>query len=393
MISTQEAKTILREYSQPLPSKRVPLLHAGGRILAETIVALIDVPPFDQSSVDGYALNYKDLTEYTTLLLSQEIPAGKASETALKPGETARIFTGSPMPNGADTVIMQEFTEVIGNTVRCNDLNLKLGGNVRPQGSQTKCGENALAAGSILTPAAIGLIAGLGITEVSIIPSPKIALITTGNELVVPGDQLLHGQVFESNSYSLRAALAEMRIDSIATYSVRDEELLLTETIRAAFEDCEVLILTGGVSVGDYDYVPKALENCGVEKIIHKIRQRPGKPFYFGVLGSKLVFGLPGNPSSVLTCFYRYVKPMLLQLMNIHPSEPHTVTLPIAKDYIKKEGLTFFLKGCIVDGEAMPLGAQESYQMNSYARAECLIELEESRKEYQKGDRVTAYLL
>lgn len=393
MISVHEAKKILQENARPLPPKVVPLLQACGRILANDIISPINVPPFHQSSVDGYAFNYSDLSIYHTLNLSQEIPAGKSSTTELKPGETARIFTGSPLPKGADTVIMQEFVEVHDNKVSCKDEFLKIGANVRPMGSQTKQGECALAKGALLTPAAIGLLAGLGITEVSIIPSPRIALITTGNELVEPGNQLLPGQVFESNSYSLQAVLGEMHIELSAKASVSDNESQTTDCIRELLADCDVLLLTGGVSVGDYDYVPQALANCGVEKIIHKIRQRPGKPFYFGVLGEKLVFGLPGNPSSVLTCFYRYVRPTLFQLMALQPSEPITLTIPLAKEYTKKSGLTYFLKGQVQDGLAVPLGAQESYQMNTYATAECLIELEESRSEYQEGDTVTTYLI
>jgi len=393
MISVHEAKKILQENARPLPPKVVPLLQARGRILANDIISPINVPPFHQASVDGYSFNYNDLSNYSHLNLSQEIPAGKSSTTELKPGETARIFTGSPLPKGADTVIMQEFVEVHDNKVSCKDEFLKIGGNVRPMGSQTKQGECALATGALLTPAAIGLLAGLGITEVSIIPSPRIALITTGNELVEPGNQLLPGQVFESNSYSLQAALGEMHIELSAKASVSDNESQTTDCIRELLADCDVLLLTGGVSVGDYDYVPQALANCGVQKIIHKIRQRPGKPFYFGMLGEKLVFGLPGNPSSVLTCFYRYVRSALFQLMAIQPSEPITLTIPLAKEYTKKSGLTYFLKGQVQDGLAVPLGAQESYQMNTYATAECLIELEESRSEYQEGDTVTTYLI
>lgn len=393
MISVHEAKKILQNYTRPLPPNVVSLLQACGRVLANDIISPINVPPFHQSSVDGYAFNYSDLSRYPQLRLSQEIPAGKSSDRELQSGETARIFTGSPLPIGADTVIMQEFVEVHDNKVTCKDEFLKIGGNVRPMGSQTMRGECALPSGTLLTPAAIGLLAGLGITEVSIIPTPKIALITTGNELVEPGNQLLPGQVFESNSYSLQAALGEMHIELSAKASVSDNELQTTDCIRELLADCDVLLLTGGVSVGDYDYVPQALANCGVEKIIHKIRQRPGKPFYFGVLGEKIVFGLPGNPSSVLTCFYRYVRPALYQLMAIQPSEPIARTIPLAKDYTKKSGLTYFLKGQVQDGRAVPLGAQESYQMNTYARAECLIELDEMRTEYHAGEPVTVYML
>jgi len=393
MISVHEAKKILQENVRPLPLKVVPLLQACGRVLANDIISPINVPPFHQSSVDGYAFNYNDLSMYPHLALVEEIPAGKSSDTSLHAGETARIFTGSPLPQGADTVIMQEFVEVHDNKVSCKDEFLKIGGNVRPMGSQTKHGECALPKGIMLTPAAIGLLAGLGIAEAAIIPTPKIALITTGNELVEPGKQLLPGQVFESNSYSLQAALGEMNIRLSAKASVGDNQTQTADCIRDLLANCDVLILTGGVSVGDYDYVPQALANCGVEKIIHKIRQRPGKPFYFGMLGEKLVFGLPGNPSSVLTCFYRYVRPALYQLMAIKPSEPITRTIPLSKDYTKKSGLTYFIKGQVQDGLAVPLGAQESYQMNTYARAECLIELEEERTEYQAGEQVTVYML
>ena len=285
------------------------------------------------------------------------------------------------MPPGADTVVMQEKVKVASSSgsedeLIIEDENIRPGNNVRPRGSEIKGGSIALAKGSYLSPAAIGFLAGIGITKVNVYPKPSISIIVTGKELQQPGKPLQYGQVYESNSFALKAALEQLNITSIKI-SWADDELEILKTILAeALEQSDVVLLTGGISAGDYDFVLQAATECGVQKLFHKVKQRPGKPLYFGIKGRKPVFGLPGNPSSVLTCFYEYVIPALEKLSN-KKSAVKSINVSLAKSFQKAAGLTHFLKGFYDGNTALPLDAQESYRLSSFAKANCLVQIDE----------------
>jgi len=245
---------------------------------------------------------------------------------------------------------------------------------------------------SVLSPAAIGFLAGIGITEVKVYPNALITIIITGNELQQPGEPLQHGQVYESNSFALKAALKKLAIDNIQIFYATDKPEIITDTLKKALEKSDVVLLTGGISVGDYDFVLQAATECGVEKLFHKIKQRPGKPLYFGKKGNKLVFGLPGNPSSVLTCFYQYVIPVLEKLSK-RKIGLQTIKAPLAKPFQKNTDLLHFLKG-FYDGETVAsLDAQESYRLSSFAKANCLIQIDEDITSLKEGELVNVYLL
>ncbi|HEU5165839.1 MAG TPA: molybdopterin molybdotransferase MoeA, partial [Chitinophagaceae bacterium] len=245
---------------------------------------------------------------------------------------------------------------------------------------------------NILSPAAIGFLAGIGITEVKAFPNPSISIIVTGNELQQPGNPLQHGQVFESNSFALKAVLRQLSIDSIQILYASDKPEIVTGSLKKALEQSDVVLLTGGISVGDYDFVLQASTECGVEKLFHKIKQRPGKPLYFGKKGNKLVFGLPGNPSSVLTCFYQYVIPALEKLSK-RKIGLQIIKVPLAKAFQKNTGLTHFLKGFYNGKTALPLDAQESFRLSSFAKANCLIQIDEEITSLKEGELVDVYLL
>jgi molybdopterin molybdotransferase len=393
MITVAEAKKCINENTGLLPVVAVPLGESGGMILAQDIRSELDVPPFDQSAMDGYAFRFDDLAAGQPLRVVGAIPAGVQTNQPLAAGEAMRIFTGAPVPQDADTVVMQEHVTVAGDQIRIEDPPLKQGGNVRPRGSQTQKGETALPAGAKLTPAAIGFLAGLGVETVSVWAKPRICLLITGNELAPPGSPLQPGQVYESNSFALAAALRELHIQPTLVFRSDDNEARITEYLKTGIETCDLVLVTGGISVGDHDLVKKSLENCLVETVFYKVKQKPGKPLYFGRKANTLLFGLPGNPASVLTCFYEYVVPAIQKMTGKVDPAPSGLTKVLAADFAKKAGLTYFLKGKL-DGESViPLGAQESYRMNSFADADCLIVLEENKSEYRKGETVEVHLL
>ena len=392
MISVKEAKAIIRNNVQPLAPVMIPIAQAGGCTLAEDVYAATDIPAFNQSSMDGYAFRFSDWSAGSELIIAGEIPAGTAPTASLPAKRAMRIFTGAAVPQGADTVVMQEKVVVANNTLQLQDEQLKPGNNVRAKGSEIKTGSQALTKNSFLSPAAIGFLAGIGLNELPVYPIPSVCIIVTGKELQQPGESLQYGQVYESNSFALRTALRQLQINDITVVWADDDLIILKNILEQALQQHDVVLLTGGVSVGDYDFVLEAAGLCGVTRLFHKIKQRPGKPLFFGKKDNKVVFGLPGNPSSVLTCFYEYVLPALDQ-MTIQHNSLKVVHVPLAKDYKKLPGLAHFLKGYYDGSKAEPLNAQESYRLHSFARANCLICLEEEREDYKEGEVVEVHLL
>jgi molybdopterin molybdotransferase len=392
MISTEEAKDIIDYTVKPLNAASKPLEHAVGLVLAADIYAMADIPAYPQSSMDGYAFSFSDWDTNELLTIDGEMAAGSDHLLQMRPQTAMRIFTGAPVPAGADTVVMQEKAKAEHGKLIIEDKSLQQGANVRPKGSEIKVGELALSKGTHLSSAAVGFLAGLGITEVLVYPFPSVTIIVTGNELQQPGNPLRYGQVYESNSFALRTALKMLHIEAVTVRQVHDDPEALTQTLQTALSESDVVLLTGGISVGDYDFVLAAAAQCGVDPLFHKIKQRPGKPLFFGRQKEKLVFGLPGNPSSVLTCFYLYVVPALGQLRNRNLTL-RSLEVPLAKPFRKAAGLIHYLKGFFNGQTALPLDAQESYRMRSFAQANCLIQVREEVEECSEGFIVTIHLL
>jgi molybdopterin molybdotransferase len=392
MISVKEAQDIIREHVGPLPAETFSLKDTAGLSLAEDIYATNDFPPFPQSSMDGYAFCFKDWNN-EPLQIAGEVPAGATQELAVTSRQAVRIFTGAPVPAQCDTVVMQEKVEVHEGLLFINDPDLQRGSNVRPKGSEMASGSLALSTGTLLTPGAIGFIAGLGKSTVKATRKPSVSIVVTGKELQQVGKPLLFGQVYESNSFALTAALQSIGVAVTSTQWADDNIEELTGVIQSCLSSADLLLITGGVSVGDYDFVSKALEQVGVEKLFHKIKQKPGKPLLFGKKDNTIVFGLPGNPSSVLTCFYEYVLIAIQQMMNFDKPFLTSTQLKLANDYSKKAGLKHFLKGKRMNDEVIVLDAQESYKMRSFALTDCLVVLEEERTEYKKGEMLEVHLL
>jgi molybdopterin molybdotransferase len=390
MINVTEAKQLIIANCPVPKTKTLPLLEATGSILAEAVYSLIDTPPFHQSAMDGYAFSYEGWDKKSPLLVNGEIQTGNYYNKPIPANEAIRIFTGAPVPPGADTVVMQEKVVKDNNAIIIQDEYLTKGSNVRLQGSQTKKGEVAIQQGQLLTPTGISFLAGIGISKVNVFSKPLVSIIVTGKELTKAGNEITEGKIFESNSIGLRAALQQLNIKEVSVEVVDDDENEITNAITRNL-DVDILILTGGVSVGDYDLVPASLEKCGVVKVFHKVKQKPGKPFYFGKVNQTLVFALPGNPAAVMSCFYEYVVPAISSFTQINYFKK--LLLPLSNDFHKKAGLTYFLKGKTGEKDVAILNNQESYLLNSFAVADCLVELEEAKEHFKKGDLVNICMI
>lgn len=392
MISVATARQLVAENTDRMAPQVILLKNALGKMLAVDIRAETDVPAFPQSAMDGYAFSFDDWHKGGALKITGEMAAGAGKEQFVVKGEAIRIFTGAPVPSTVNTVVMQEKTRVIADGLLIEDELLTRAANIRPAGSEIKKGELALKAGARLTPAAIGFLASIGISQVVVYPDPVITIIITGDELQEPGEALKYGQVYESNSYTLSAALANVGLSKVQVVKVKDNPRDLTSAMKRALEGSDLVLLTGGVSVGDYDFVIKAAEDCKVQTIFHKIKQRPGKPLFFGKKEPAILFGLPGNPSSVLTCFYMYVL-SALELLTQRPLSLKTLQVPLINSYTKQHTLTHFLKGWYNGAGVSILDAQESYRLSSFAQANCLVELDIDARLYGEGEKVVIHLL
>ena len=390
MIPVAEARKLIEQNCKGSREEVLRLIDALDRALSADVISPMDTPPFHQSAVDGYAFRFSDWDRKAGLEVLGEVQAGNVYGSEIKSTQAIRIFTGAPVPDGLDTVVMQEKVEVQGDFIYIKDEPLVAGANVRLRGSQTKTGDVVLKKGHRMTPASISFLASLGILEVPVFANPYIRIIVTGKELVLPGGKIEGGQIYESNSFALGTALRAMGISPIAVEIVEDDEPAIMHAITTAL-DADILILTGGASVGLYDLVPSSLEKCGVQKIFHKVKQKPGKPFYFGTYVDTLIFALPGNPAAVLSCFYEYITPAIGRFTGRQYQKRQKMIL--AHDFQKKSGLTHFMKGKTKANTVFILDHQESYLMNSFAHADALVELEEDREVFLKGDLVDVLMI
>jgi molybdopterin molybdotransferase len=390
MISVKEAKAIIDKNVALLQAKVLPLKEAQGLILAENVYAKMDIPSFEQSSMDGYAFLFEE--KDFPLAIQNKIAAGDNHLHMISSKQAARIFTGAPLPQGADTVVMQEKVTVEDGKIFIRDNDLEKGNYLRKKGDEIRSGDLAMEQKTVLTAAALGFLAGIGIAEIPVFPAPKVSIIITGNELQKPGKSLAFGEVYESNSVSLSAALQKAGIIDIDIFHARDELSFVQLALKNALEKSDVILLTGGISVGDYDFVLNATVQCGIEKHFHKIKQKPGKPLYFGMKDKKLIFGLPGNPASVLTCFYEYVLPALEKMMQKKNSIKITKAI-LENNYTKKSGMTHFLKGFYQDEKVVILESPASFQLKSFAHANCLLVMDEEMENVKQGNMVEVHLL
>lgn len=383
MISIAEALDLIAQQPVHLHEQALPLNEARGHYLARAIHAPLDLPSFDNSAMDGYAI----CGEGETFAVVGEVAAGSPTDLPLVAGEAMRIFTGGQVPAGTTAVVMQEQTTVEGSTLRVQAA-VRPGQNIRRRGSELTTGQEVFAAGQYLSPAALGLIGGLGLDHVPVYCKPRIELITTGNELVPPGAPRGEGQIYEANSFALAAALQDHGFQSQGHIHLRDDYAATEQGLAEALSRSEVLIISGGISVGDYDYVQRALSANGVEEVFYKVFQKPGKPLYFGRKGDRFVFALPGNPASSLTGLYIHVLPLLQKLSGATRLGLPRRSVPLAEAYEMKQKRPSFLKARLGDEEVHILDGQGSSMLHSLALGNALVFLPEPRL-YREGEEVT----
>ena len=391
MIPVTEARKILSENTERAEGKLVPLEESLDLHLAKDIHSPIDVPSFDNSAMDGYAMEFDGSRKQWQL--GEVIQAGDTSGQKVVAGTAARIFTGAKMPEGADTVIPQELIDrddIAGEILYDHDK-IETGSNVRLKGSQCRKGQLIISKGTVITPGAIGLLASVGISEVEVYVPPTVGYIITGDELKEVGTKLEEGEIFNSNGPMLTALLKKAGIRKIFGYKASDNKEELQQTINNALDSNDVLILSGGISVGDYDFVKECLENAGVQELFYKIKQRPGKPMFAGRKDEKFVFALPGNPGSVFSCFNMYVKPCLQYIMGHENVWKPNKILPLPLEQKKKAGFTFFLKARREGDKLTILGGQQSFNLQAFSTANCLVELEEEKDLLKEGTLVNVY--
>jgi len=389
MISVAEAFRVLSQLTFSRKEKEVLLWDARHHVLSETVYSPIAMPPFRQSNMDGFALCLHDSLAYTIV---GEVKAGDGDTVVLQPGQAVKIFTGAAVPDTAQAVIQLEKIVVKDNKLVL-EAQVLPETNVRPMGSQIRPGDIALAEGSYLNAAAIGFLAGLGFTHVKVFEKPKVGVVVTGNELVVPGVDLPPGKVYESNAVMLQAALYDAHFEEVILYSTPDDFAATQSTLAQAMAANDFVIVSGGISVGDYDFVGKALERLGVERLFYKVSQKPGKPLWVGKMGETMVFALPGNPAASLTCFYIHVLPTLQRFSGRDTAYETDWTLSLAHDYAVNNTRDQFLKASRQGVAVTILSHQDSSMLDSFALADVLVYLPQGHYQKVKGDKVMVYVI
>jgi molybdopterin molybdotransferase len=397
MIPVSQAIEVILSTVGPLPPEKVSLLDARGRVLAEEVIASRNLPPRDNSAMDGYACRHGDLSPGVRLRVLEEIPAGGEGTRTLGPGEAAKIMTGAPVPPGADVVVPVEDTAGESGWVEIRSL-AGAGGNIRPAGEDVRAGEVVLPRGTVVRPVEVGMLASLGRSFVLVHQRPRVAILATGDEIVdldVPTDG---GKIINSNSYGVAAQVAEAGGVPVVLGIGRDDPAGLREMlVRAGAAD--VILTTGGVSMGDYDFVRPVLAESGVEVRFWQVAIKPGKPVVFGVKGRVPVFGLPGNPVSAMVGFEEFVRPVLRRLQgfrNLFRPVFDAVLGADAGPVRGRRGRLEFVRCRVVwDGSGLRVTStkkQGSGILKTLVDANALLLIPEDAEGFEPGERVRVQL-
>jgi molybdopterin molybdotransferase len=388
LLTLEEAQERVLGRTQPLPAELVSISAAGGRVVAEDVRARVDLPPFASSAMDGFAVRAADLP--ATLRIAGESAAGRPYEAPLEPGCAAAISTGAVVPEDADAVVPIERVVRYDNMVEIS-LTVEPGAHVRPRGGDVAAGAVVVPAGAPLTPARLAAAAASGLAVLSCRRRPRVAVLATGSELVAPGEPLRPGQIYETNGLMLAAALAATGAEVVPEPSAADDEAALREALERGLE-ADVLVTSGGVSVGEHDLVRAVEQELGVEEVFWRVSIKPGKPVSFAVREGTLVFGLPGNPVSALVGCELFVKPALRALQGLaHPLprfEPGRLAVGLQRNEDRDE---FVRARSHAEGDALvlePLDGQESHMIVRSGAADALVHVPRGNGELAAGSTV-----
>ncbi len=390
MISVQQAITIVQNNVVPTSNcKRLDVKEANGYVLFKDVVSPINMPPFRQSAMDGYALNLHDKLTYNII---DEVKAGDGHQPILKAGDAVRIFTGAPVPETSNTIVIQERVNVNKHELII-DYPITINENIRPLGEQVTKNQIALKKGTLLTPAAIAFLTSLGITEVMVYIKPSIAIVVTGNELVEAGEPLIYGQIYESNTIMLTSALNRLGYKNVSTYKVDDDYKNTVDILNHVVASHDIVIISGGISVGDYDFVGKALQEINVKELFYKVKQKPGKPLFFGKKENTILFALPGNPAAALSCFYIYIHPVLEKMSGNLGFALNKIKSKSESNFIRKGDRAQFLKAIYRNESVKVLDGQNSSMLHTFALANALVYVPETLDSIKINDTIEVILL
>jgi molybdopterin molybdotransferase len=406
MLPFADALRKILEHCHALPATTVPLNKLNGSVTAEGAKTLFPLPRFDNSAVDGYGVKIADLEKAspsapTKLKIIGEIAAGQSGNLELAQSGTAiRIFTGARVPDSVEAVVMREYCDETDGHV-CIECRAENGANIRKRGTEFAQDVEVIKARTRITPPIVGLLATLGHANFSVHKKPTVSLVITGDELIQPGSAITDTQIYDSNSFALEAALNDLGITECKKFYARDDRRQTREAFAKALLDSDVVLSSGGVSVGDKDYVKEILEELNVETVFWRIAIKPGKPVFFGTYEKSvsnqrgLVFGLPGNPVSVLVTYHQLVKPALLRLMGHLETTNQDQTVVLKGVLKKKAGRLDFIRAKTQvnnDGviSAVPSSKQGSHMMTGLANADCLIHFDKDAEQLLDGEKITS---
>jgi molybdopterin molybdotransferase len=400
MITVDEALEKVLSCTHPLGPEKVSILEALGRVCAEDILAKRDIPPFDNSGMDGYAVRSADIQDASPnhpaqLEVIEDLPAGFIPKRRVERGKAIRIMTGAPIPEGADSVVPVEETKKDGMFVSIFKA-MSQGSHLRRAGGDVRKGERIIARGDLVRPAEVGMIASMGRSSISVYQRPLVAILCTGEELVDVDEDLEGVKIVSSNSYTLAAQVKDCGAIPLQLGIAKDRKVQIEEKIRQGLR-ADVIISSAGISVGDYDFVRQALKDLGMEMIFWKVAMKPGKPVAFGTIDGKLVFGLPGNPVSSMVAFEEFVRPALLKMMGHRQLFRPVIEASLKQDIEKEPGRRHFVRSFVTfeDGRyfVTMTGPQGSDILTSMVRANGLVIIPEGKEIVRAGEKVKVQLL
>ena len=408
MISFEEALARMLSSIERMPQIELPLGKIRGHVLASNITAQFDAPPFDNSAVDGYGVRLQDVEGASDqspvkLALKGTIRAGDSGALKLPAKAALQILTGACVPPTVEAVVMQEYCTREGDNVLIKRAAVA-GENIRRRGGEFLRGQMVLSHGRLVTPSMVGLIANLGYSKFPVYRRPRAAVVTTGNELTKPGRPLMPGMIYDSNSFGMVAALQEFGLEECLHFHAAEDKTSTKRVLARALAYADVVVSTGGVSVGEFDHVKSAMEELGVKTQIWRIAIKPGKPVYFGVFydsarrRNKYVFGLPGNPVSALVTYHQLVKPCLAKLIGVSSgASTMRLTATLSETVYKRAGRLEFLRGVLSNtGDKLfvsPVSGQDSHMLGGLAAANALIHFPLEAEILGQGHEVTVDIL